>query len=335
MVEIINNFKQDMQRIFHEDIHTTRCYYLIEECASHIGATTRSVCHLQRAIQYNIRYTIKTLKYMVARMVPDVRRIGATRYELNCTLMYHYMNHGEGQQYLTSEDPILTRLYLDYLTRAHIGNMSFDDNMTHLRFEISPIVIGQLDTIRINHVRNLVRRYEESTDREKIKFIYQGLCDIQRSSLISLNKPSPLGGVFGSVHYIDIMTHFPLFRDEIQKRIDNIERQRHDEHAARIAAIMNRRIRQLDLPSYRTPYPVKYGVDICFMSTEECPICYENTCDTYVDCKHAFCMGCIKQHVDRSNARQSRPICPMCRVDVKQVFSNEDRRRPEVVDLTA
>jgi hypothetical protein len=55
-----------------------------------------------------------------------------------------------------------------------------------------------------------------------------------------------------------------------------------------------------------------------------------------VDCKHTFCAKCIKQHVDTLNARRSAPICPMCRVDVTQVNSNEgQRQRPEVVDLTA
>ena len=361
MVQMINIFKQEMLHIFVEDIRTHHSYFFTRETAFRVRQNlpnSVSVCHLHRAIQHTYINTIKSLKHMVARMVPGVRRIASTKYELVCTLLYHYMNHGEGQQELASENPVLTRLYMDYLTRAHIGNMSFDDNMTHLRFEISPIVIEQLENIRVYHVRNMVRRYDQSTNEEKLEFVHNGLRDIRNYSSQSASRPGgfPRMTVFGNVLYTDIMTHFPLFRNEIEQRIDYIEQWQADERAAVIAImaenrrgaetpqraqqpqgwtqVPQNRIRQLDIPNYHRPNPVKYGVDLGFTSTEECPICYENTCDAYVDCKHAFCKGCIKQHVDMSNARRSRPICPMCRVDVKQVNSNEDRGRSDVVDLT-
>ena len=353
MVEMINIFKQEMLHIFVEDIRTHHSYFFTRETASQVSENrpnSVSVCHLHRAIQHTYINTIKSLKHMVARMVPGVRRIASTKYELVCTLLYHYMNHGEGQQELASENPVLTRLYMDYLTRAHIGNMSFDDNMTHLRFEISPIVIEQLENIRVYHVRNMVRRYDRSTNEEQLEFVYNGLRDIRTYSSQSASRPGgfPRMTVFGNVLYTDIMPHFPLFRNEIQRRIDNIQQRAVDAnrrgaetpqraqqpHPQGWTQVPQNRIRQLDIPRYHTPNTVKYDIDLGFTSTEECPICYEKTCDAYVDCKHAFCKGCIKQHVDKSNERRSRPICPMCRVDVKQVFSNEGRQRPEVVDLT-
>jgi hypothetical protein len=370
MLEIINIFKVEMLHIFVEDILTHHLYFFTRETASRIrencpNSVPLSVCHLHRAIQHTYINTTKTLKHMVARMVPGVRRIPSTKYELVCTLLYHYMNHGEGQHELDSENPVLTRLYMDYLTRGHIGNMSAEDNMAQLRFEISPIVIRELESVRVNHVRRLARRYDLSRNEEKLEFVYNGMRDIRNYSNRSAYRPGgfPRMSVFGNVLYTDIITHFPLFRNAIQQRIDDIEQREADERAAVIVAMaeVNRRgaetpqraqqpqpqpqgwvqvpqnrIRQLDLPRYQRPNPVKYGVDLCFTSTEECPICYEKTCDAYVDCKHAFCLGCIKQHVDTSNARRSLPICPMCRVDVKQVNSNEDRGQPEmdVVDLT-
>jgi len=396
MTLMIDLFKRDMQNIFNQDILTNLNYHLTRESASQMNTENNSVsvCHLQRAIQSTINLNaIKSLKHMVARMVPNVRRIASTKYELVCTLMHHYMNHGEGQEFLANENPILTRLYMDYLTRGL--NMSYEANIALLEFEVSPIVVEQLEAIRTNHVRNLVRRYEESTDEEKLEFVYRGIRDIRNHSsgwFRSRSGAFPTATVFGNVLYTDIITHFPLFRNEIAHRILSIERRQTDERAALVATMADihrqqrnaerphraalvaamadihrqqrnaerprpqspqhpppgwggiplHRLGHLDLPQRRPaapaprPNPVKYGVDLCFTSTEECPICYENTCDAYVDCKHTFCAKCIKQHVDTLNARRSAPICPMCRVEVTQVNSNEgQRQRPEVVDLTA
>jgi len=374
MTRTIDLFKREIQSIFRQDTLSDLSYHFTRETASQMNTcfTALSVCHLQRAIQTITHdITIRTLKHMVARMVPNVRRIPSTKYELVCTLMHHYMN-GEGQQHLADENPILTRLYMDYLTRGL--TMSYEANMALLDFEVSPIVVEQLEAIRANHVRNLVRRYEESTEQEKLEFVYRGIRDIRHhSSGWRRHRPGafPNTTVFGNVLYTDIITYFPLFRREIAQRIRLIELQQADQRAALVATMAGihrqqreaerprpqspqhpppgwggiplHRLGRLDLPQRRpaaaapapTPTPVKYGVDLCFTSTEECPICYENVCDSYVDCKHAFCIGCIKQHVDTLNARRSAPICPMCRVDVKQVNSNEGQRRPEVVDLTA
>ena len=372
MTLTIELFKRDIQRIFNHDTLTDLSYHFTRETASQMNAhfTALSVCRLQRAIQTITHdMTIKSLKHMVARMVPNVRRIPSAKYELVCTLMHHYMTHGEGQQHLVHENPILTRLYMDYLTRGL--TMSYEANMALLEFEVSPIVVEQLEAIRANHVQNLVRRYEESTAEERLEFVYRGIRDIRyhssgwrRHRLGAFPQPT----VFGNVLYIDIITYFPLFRREIEQRIQLIELQQADQRAALVATMADihrqqreaerprpqspqhpppgwggiplHRLGRLDLPQRRPaaaaprPNPVKYGVDLCFTSTEECPICYENVCDSYVDCKHAFCLGCIKRHVDTLNARRSTPICPMCRVDVKQVNSNEGQRRPEVVDLT-
>ena len=370
MTRTIDLFKRDIQRIFNHDTLTDLSYHFTRETASQMNTcfTALSVCHLQRAIQTITHdITIKSLKHMVARMVPNVRRIASIKYELVCTLMHHYMNHGEGQQHLANENPILTRLYMDYLTRGR--NMSYEANIAQLRFEVSPIVVEQLEAIRANHVRNLARRYEESTNEEKLEFVYRGIRDIRYHSSGWRRQRSgafPNPTVFGNVLYTDIITYFPLFRREIEQRIRLIELQQADERAAIVATMAGihrqqrdaerprpqspqhpppgwdgiplHRLGRVDLPrrppAAAAPNPVKYGVDLCFTSTEECPICYENVCDAYVDCNHAFCLGCIKQHVDTLIERRSTPICPMCRVDVKQVNSNEGQRRPAVVDLT-
>ena len=406
MTRTIDLFKHDMQRIFRQDTLTDLGYHFTRETAAQMSTDNNSVsvCHLQRAIQSTTHLNpIKSLKHMVARMVPNVRRIPSTKYELVCTLMHHYMNHGEGQLHLADENPIITQIYMDYLTRGHIGNMSYEDNIAQLELEVSPIVVEQLETIRANHIRDIAICYRESTNEEKLEFVIRGVRDIRNHSSGWLRQrpgafPHPT--VFGNVLYTDIITHLPVFRDEIEQRILSIQRHIRSierQRAGAIAREANRQqweaerprpqspqhpppgwggiplerprpqspqhppprrgvvpqyiidlfsrvdLRRVHLPirpaaavaAAPRPTPVKYCVDSSFTSTEECPICFEKTCDAYADCNHAFCLGCIKQHVDTLIERRSAPICPMCRVDVKQVLSNEGQRRPEVVDLTA
>jgi hypothetical protein len=293
MAQAVGEFNQKMRDIFLEDILNNPNYYFTLESALHIvDLEPTAVCHLQRAIQcLYYAYNLKTLKHLVVGTGVNVRRIGTTKYELVCTLMHHYMHHGEGRRNIESDDhPVLTRVYMDFLERACIGNMSYSDNLVQLRLVVITHHINlQLQAIRTNHIQNLARQYEQ--------------VDNTRTGILNIHRY-----ISGSLR---------------QRGFENPRR-------------ANRRPRVVPrVRAAAAPNPVKYGFDSSFTSTEECPICYETTCDAYVDCKHTFCGKCIKQHVNTCNERRRTPICPMCRVNVKQVNSNDDSARPEVVDLTA
>jgi hypothetical protein len=49
------------------------------------------------------------------------------------------------------------------------------------------------------------------------------------------------------------------------------------------------------------------------INAEECPICFENVCDSESNCTHTFCKECIVQWSSKTNK------CPMCRFPIKTI----------------
>jgi predicted nucleic acid-binding Zn finger protein len=59
-------------------------------------------------------------------------------------------------------------------------------------------------------------------------------------------------------------------------------------------------------------------------SSCDCPICYESVAATgtiYTNCHHGFCITCIKGLITSvgMSAKEKKPVCPMCRVEIKDL----------------
>jgi hypothetical protein len=70
---------------------------------------------------------------------------------------------------------------------------------------------------------------------------------------------------------------------------------------------------------------VSFKVDESFVSAETCCVCFENTEDTYLKCKHSFCRDCVKKIlVIAKNDSFKKNTCPMCRSNIDEVHSNNN-----------
>jgi len=65
-------------------------------------------------------------------------------------------------------------------------------------------------------------------------------------------------------------------------------------------------------------------------TTVECPICYDECCETkcvQTNCNHAFCLDCMTSHLDSIKDKTILSGCPVCRTELTSLcVSNEETR---------
>jgi len=66
--------------------------------------------------------------------------------------------------------------------------------------------------------------------------------------------------------------------------------------------------------------------DTNFSCDEECILCYDNICNSVLNCSHTFCMGCISTMENTAkNDHRVKFKCPTCRSNINTVTTNSSK----------
>jgi len=293
MLETVRMFENEMDAILHDDILTHEAYRLTPSHAAFIGKY--STCRLQRILIVLKQKPINQLQILVSGFVPGVQLSGMNKYALVSCLAYHYVNDSFTRRHLTIDADVglISQVFLRYINRAWVDKMSRVSNYERLHHDVMEdfVVLDQFDRTRRRHLQNLQQVWNGQTMEQRRMFLYNGA--------FAMMLPGPqhvnFHRFFGNVKMDEITTTFT----ELQVFLPG-----HDNVVIDVLPI------------------VKFSPAVQFESTQECPICYETTCNAYTDCKHEFCIGCIRTHIHNCRTTWKISTCPMCREEITQVFEN-------------
>jgi hypothetical protein len=312
MHETVRIFENEMDAILHHDILTHEAYRLTPSHAAFMGKY--STCRLQRILIVLKRKTVSELQILVSGYVRGVPFSGMNKYALVTCLAYHYVNDSFTRRHLTIDADVglISQVFLRYINRAWVDKMSNATNHERLYHDVMEdfVVLDRFERTRRRHLQNLQQVWNGQTMEQRRMFLYNGA--------FAMCVPGPhnvnFHRFFGNVKMDEIVTTFPQLQ---------VFSPGYDDRILQFRKVIDA------LPT------VKFIPTVQFESTQECPICYETTCNAYTDCKHEFCIGCIRTHIDICRTTRKKSTCPMCREEVTQVFENSTARaRAPVVDLT-
>lgn len=299
----IAKYDQEITEILSENIYTSDKYRFTTNSASQIGVFAVTKVH-RLIILLSTTKSLVELKMIFMRMYPDMpvssRR---SKYELIANIALKTC-FGVDSPFKTPEDHEMTEInnyYKMYLFRGtrrypkEANDQYLLADITNPRNYIAPI---HLRMIRMRWLNELMRRYSNGTDEDRDLFIENGIQAI-------IQGPVATQMFFGNLTLSEIR-HWRMFRNAYYMM------QQPREDAPRAP----------EPPPQAEIYRIKCGISINYRSEEDCAICYDAKCDSFINCKHEFCLGCVKTYISKCNQDHVRPVCPMCRTGITSIDTN-------------
>ena len=301
MLETIRNFEAEMDNILQDDILKHDAYRLTFNCAAVIG--NYSTCHIQRILTVLQKKTVHELQILVSGYLRSIPLRGMNKYNLVVCLAYHYVYDSFTTHRYTIPNSMgpISQLFLRYINRGWVHKIPKIQNDRRLYQEVMSdfVVLDRLDRTRLAYCRTLRHTWNELPPERRRALLREGAFVVSHPGVNNVH----FRRFFGNVEIEEILTTFPLLRHMSNMVLSS-------DHMTD------------PFVGFHSDTTIKFIPANQFESTEECPICYETVCNTYIDCKHEFCLKCMQTHIDTCRTTGKTTTCPMCRMNVSQVFAN-------------
>jgi len=311
---VVAKYEDEIEKILEENIYTSYLYSFTSDAACKIGTFAATKVH--RVIIRLHTKSLLDLKILFFRMFPNLVISSRSKYDLISNIAWKTCFE-PGSPFETDDDAItvLNTQYQQYLMRA-IAYYPKDINDARLKVMLSHHSINAcLKHIRNKYLNEMIIMYNTYSNADRTIFVNGGIEAI-------LESPFAIQVYFGNLtmeeirhwrqfHYAELIMNTPTLSHE--------DRDLHIQHAR-----YDMGISELPILEQSTQFTIqlKYKLSKEFKSDEDCAICYETKCNTFVDCNHEFCITCVKTYIGKCKNENKAPVCPLCRRKIKTITTN-------------